>query len=193
MPWSFKKEIQRKILHLLASLAVIIIIIFVSMNFGKQIALLSLVFFLILLLILEFWRLELKGKVPLVCSLFRDKEKDKLGGQIFLLIGGIIAYAVFDYRIALAAVLMTGFGDLVSSLVGKLGNIQITKERNFEGILAEFVVDLGIAFFLINGWQIILIMALTATFLETISNEIDDNFLIPIVAGFVAQAISKVF
>jgi len=175
------------------SLLIVLLIIFLSENFSKQISLYFLVLLLVLLLIAEFWRLEIRGKIPFVCHLFRDREKDRLGGQIFFLIGGIIAYAAFDYRIALAAVLMTSFGDLASSLVGSsLGRIFIMKNRTLEGILAEFTVDLGIAYLLIGDWAIMLVMALIATLVETLVNELDDNLMIPVFSGFVAQAVSDV-
>ena len=191
MGFSFKKEIQRKLIHLAVSLLIIIIIVLVSENLGKQVSLLLLVFLLIIFLLVDYWRVELKNQVPVICHLFRDKEKDKFGGQIFFLIGGIIVYSIFDFRIALAAVLMASFGDLAANLVGGgLGRIWITKNRNLEGILAEFVVDLAIAYFLINNFYIILVMALTATLVETLVNELDDNLFIPVFSGFAGQIIS---
>ena len=87
---------------------------------------------------------------------------------------------------------MTTFGDMAAALFGIqfgkhwLKNIPHTA---WEGIIAEFVVDLIVGFLLLSNWMIILAMALTATFVETIFIHTDDNLTIPIFSGFVGQVI----
>jgi len=137
----------------------------------------------------------------------RDKEKDRIGGDVFFLIGAILVLAVFDLRIAMVAILMTTFGDLSAALVGqRFGKHQLMKDRAWEGVIAEFVVDILIGvfvFFIFSGmafeirtWIIILVMALTATFVETIVYKLDDNLLIPVFAGLngqIALMVSRYF
>lgn len=191
MVWDFKKEILRKLVHIIACIIIIVAVIFIADSYGKNIALLFLVFLLMAWLVMDFLRVELKAELPLINHLFREKERKRFGGQIFFLVGGIIAYAVFDFDIALAAVLMTGFGDLASSLIGGgLGRIWITKDRNLEGILAEFVVNLAIAYYILGNAWIILTMAGIATIVETLVNQLDDNLFIPVFAGFAGQIAS---
>ena len=191
MSFSFKKEIQRKAIHLL-SLAFIAIFYFVSESYGEKLALFSLVLLLIIFLEVDYFRVELGKKLPLIHYLFRKKEKNKHGGQVFFLIGAIISFAVFDFKIALAAILMTTFGDMAATLIGKrFGKTWITKTRALEGILAEFAVDLAVGWlvFGLNFWIVVLVMALTATIVETAISKLDDNLIIPIFAGFNGQVV----
>jgi len=189
MVWSLKSELTRKAVHILA-IAFILIFSLISQNFGEKIALLGLVFLLILFLELEFVRIELRREIPILKYLYRHKEKNRVAGNIFFLIGSIIALAVFDINIAIAAILMTVFGDMAAALVGKkFGKIKIFKEKCLEGMLAEFFVDLIIASLLINNIYVILAMALIATIAETLVSKIDDNLIIPLFAGFSGQIV----
>lgn len=197
MAWDFKKEIGRKTIHLLSILFLIIYAIF-SSYFNHKIALLILSFILIVLIELEYIRLELRKKIPIVSSLWkykRKKEKSKLGGEVFFLIGAIICLAVFNTTIAFAAILMTTFGDLTASLIGKRFHkikLFFRKDKALEGVLAELIVNLIIGYmvfyyFGLVIWPIIIVMALTATIVETIVSKMDDNLLIPLFSGFNGQ------
>ncbi len=188
--WDFKKEIKRKFIHLL-SLLFLFSYVFCGGIWGEKIALLLLTFLLILFLEIDFIRLKTKIKIPsFINSLYREKEKNKLGGHIYFLIGAIIALAIFNYKIAIAALLMTTFGDMAASLIGmRFGKHWLKKIPNtaWEGIIAEFGVDLVIGFIFLPHWIIVLVMALTATFVETVFTHADDNMLIPIFSGFNGQ------
>ena len=187
MYWDFRKEVQRKLIHLSVAVIILAIILFVNSYFGKQAALLCLVFLLLLFLIVDFFRVELNQKIPLLHPLWRTKEDNKFGGQIFFIIGAIIAFAAFDLKIALAAVLMATFGDSIAAIVGRIGRIRVSENKSLEGILAEFVVNLAIAYFIIGDFWIMLIMALIATLVETLVNELDDNLFTSIFSGFAGQ------
>jgi len=187
----------------------LLLIYFITLNFfNKQIALLFLVFILIVFLIIEYLRIEIIREIPILNIVWkymrREKESDRLGGDIFLLIGAILVLAVFDFRIAIAAILMTIFGDLSAALVGKkFGKHFFMKERAWEGTLAEFFVNVFIGlliffwgfwsnfniFYNYELWAVILVMALTATIVETLIYKIDDNLAIPVFAGFVGQVV----
>lgn len=201
--WDFKREIGRKVIHLL-SLSFLIIYAFFSSYFNHKIALIVLAFLLTILIEIEYFRLEIGKHIPILSYLWRmykrEREREALGGEVFFLIGSIICLAVFETRIAFAAILMTTFGDLASSLVGrKFHNLKIhyLKNKAFEGIFAELIVDLIVGFLVFyypfcnfSGavlWPIALVMALTATFVETVVSKIDDNLLIPLFSGFNGQ------
>ena len=213
MKWNFKRELARKFMHFLA-VFILLAYFVVSDFFNPQTALLILVFILIIALELEYFRIEVGKKIPVLNKIWayvrRDKEKNTIGGDVFFLIGGILVLAVFDLRIAVAAILMTIFGDLSAALIGsRFGkhHLKLFKDRAWEGILAEFFVDLlvGFAVFfrgdifnisLIYNWQlwtIVLVMAITATIVETIAHKMDDNLLIPIFAGFNGQIVLLFF
>jgi phytol kinase len=197
MEWDFKKEVKRKAIHLLSLFFLLSYAAF-GLVYGQKIALILLVFLLVIFLEIDYIRVELKRKVPFIWKFWREKEEGKFGGQVFFLMGAIICLAAFDFRIALAALLMTTFGDMASALIGKrFGKTWLLKDRAAEGVLAEFIVDLLIGFVILNNLWVILIMAVTATVVETLVYTLDDNLIVPIFAGFNGQiavwAIQKFF
>lgn len=209
--WSFKKELARKFIHLLAVIYLVIYIL-VSDMFDSQIALLVLVFMLIILIELEYFRMEIGMKIPIMSTIWkyvrREKEREVLGGDIFFLLGAIIVLAIFDIKIAIAAILMTVFGDMAAALVGKRYGkhyLPRLKSKAWEGIAAEFFVDIIVGIIVmfwlqwgnlavmldLKTWLIVFAMALTATIVETKVSKIDDNLIVPVFSGFIGQIILK--
>ncbi|MCX9085566.1 MAG: SEC59/DGK1/VTE5 family protein [Candidatus Methanoperedens sp.] len=183
----FIYELKRKMVHLTS-----IIIVLTYYFYGKQPVLYLLTFYLIVTLELEYFRLEWGKKLPLFHSLFRAKEADRMAGHVFFTIGCIIAISVFPQDIASAAILMTTFGDASAALFGKaFGRTWIPglKNRAIEGCASEFIVDIVIGALFLENWIVIFVMAFTATFVETITNKMDDNLLIPLFSGFNGQLI----
>ncbi|MEM0465481.1 MAG: CTP--2,3-di-O-geranylgeranyl-sn-glycero-1-phosphate cytidyltransferase [Candidatus Pacearchaeota archaeon] len=208
MKWDFKKELFRKIFHFLTISILFIYFILVDV-FNRKFALLILVLILIFLLKLEYFRIEIRKKIPILHYIYkfrREKEKNKIGSDVFFLIGAILVLAIFDFKIAIAAILITIFGDMVAALVGKgLGKrkLKSLKNRTWEGIIAEFIVDFIIVFLIffwgfwndylilynLKFWMVVLVMSISATFIETIVYKIDDNFFIPVFSGFLGEII----
>ena len=74
------------------------------------------------------------------------------------------------------------------NLVGKrFGRTWITKTKTLEGLLAELCINLIIAYLILGNLVIILVMAFTATLVETLVDKLDDNLIIPLFAGFNGQ------
>lgn len=210
MIWDIKKEIVRKLLHLI-SLSFLVVYAVFSEYFTHKKALLALSLMLIILFELEYVRIELRKKIPIIGWLNdrfrRERENQYLGGEVFFLIGAIISLAVFDVRIAFTAILMTTFGDLAASIIGiRFGRTWLFKDRALEGILAELIVNLGIGFLFLRMfvqgsdwwwqsltlmgqpiWSIIIVMASVATIVEVAVSRIDDNLLVPVISGFAGQ------
>ncbi len=188
--FSLKRELQRKAVHV-TSVLIVIFYYFLP----KEAILLPMTLFLILFLEVEFIRLDLKLKLPFFHKLYRENEKDRLSGNVFFLMGAIIAISVFSKEIAIAAILMTMIGDAFAAIFGKrFGKTWIPKlkDRAVEGCMAEFMVDLLIGFVFLHSWLVILVMAGTATIVETVVNKIDDNLLIPLFSGFNAQILTYI-
>jgi len=185
-----KHEIGRKAIHLTS-----LVIIFIYIYFGKSIVLSFMTIVLVIFLSVEYFRIEWGFKLPVLDRFLRAHEKHVFGGEIFFMIGAFIAISVFTKEIAITAILMTTFGDMAGALFGKtFGRRRIPKFKNktIEGSLSEFFVNilLGCIVFIYAAPQgylhpeiIIMIMASTATIVETVVNKIDDNLLIPIFAG----------
>ena len=193
MTWELIHEIGRKIIHI-TILIVLAAYFFIQKTSGKQVALLFLVGLLIIFLVLEYFRLELEWKMPFFSRFIRPKEQNRMYGVIYFLLSTIIALSVFDSKIALAALLMTTFGDMLAALVGKkYGTTLIYRNKTWAGFLAELIANLFVGFIVlknITGYvYIILGMAFVATVVETLVDELDDNLLIPIFSGFIGQII----
>jgi len=202
MTFTFKQELARKFVHFL-SLFIILIYFLASDAFNQKVALVILTLILIVFIEFEYLRIETGKKIPLLNKIWaitrRAKEKDKLGGDVFFLIGAILVLAVFSTKIAIAAILMTTFGDLSAALIGRrFGKHKLLKTKSWEGTITEFLVDIIIGLIVLvwySGygilnpgiWVVILVMAITATFVETIVKKLDDNLLIPVFAGFNGQ------
>ena len=190
MAWMFWHEIGRKLIHI-TILIVLALYFLIEDRYGKQVALIFLVLLLIIFLILEYFRLELGCKMPYFSQFIRPKEENRMYGVIYFLAATVICLAVFDWSIALAALLMTTFGDMVAALAGKRwGTTILFRNKTLVGFNAELFVNLIVGFAVLQNIYIIIGMAITATAVETLVDELDDNLLIPLFAGFVGQVIS---
>ena len=209
MRWGSKKEIARKGVHLLSIFFVLIYVLFAAI-FGHKGGLFALACLLILLIEFEYVRIELKKRIPIISDFWwvkRAKEREKIGSEVFFLIGAIICLAIFDLRFAVAAIFMATFGDLAAAMIGKrFGKhwIESLKKKAWEGVIAEFAADLIVGFFVVRTtlwwlgggvgfgqplWPVIIVMAITATTVETIIRKLDDNLLIPVFSGFAGQIV----
>ena len=151
---SYAKELGRKIIHFLV-LVLLTAYFFVAARFGHESGLLVLVAFLVLVIALEYLRLEYRLRPPLLSYLWdnlrREEEQKVLGADIFLMLGVIVALAAYDIRVATAVILMATFGDLIAALIGKkYGKVRpaIFKGKSIEGALAALLVNfiIGVLF-----------------------------------------------
>jgi len=195
-------EIGRKIIHI-TILVVLAAYFFIQDKLvgagytdvlAKQVALIFLVGLLIIFLVLEYLRLELNWRMPFFSMFIRPKEQNRMYGVVYFLSSTIISLAVFKPEIALAALLMTTFGDMVAALVGKkYGTTLIYRNKTWAGFLGELVTNLIVGFIILVNMPgyvyIVLGMAFVATIVETLVDELDDNLLIPLFSGFVGQVI----
>ncbi|MBI5148321.1 CTP--2,3-di-O-geranylgeranyl-sn-glycero-1-phosphate cytidyltransferase [Candidatus Pacearchaeota archaeon] len=198
MKASIKRGLRKSFIHI-ATLPLILIYALLTNNFGKDIALYFLTFLLIVILELDYFRIELKLKIPILKDLVRAKEKRDLGGDFFFLIGAIISLTVFSFPIAIASIAMLTFGRSASHIIGKrFGQIKIKRfGKSFEGLLAELFINLLVGFFLLmpvfpllNSILITILMAFTATLTEMVTKRLDDNLLIPVFSGFNGQILA---
>jgi dolichol kinase len=113
----------------------------------------------------------------------RDKEEK---GFIYFFIGVLFALVLFNFNIyiANAAIIILVLGDAASTIIGKkFGRVKLpsTKNKTLEGSLAFFLVGLAGA-----TTQLPLVPTMVGTFLGALAeaySPIDDNLIIPIVAG----------
>jgi phytol kinase len=149
--------------------------------------------FLIVVLFLDYFRLEHSMRIPLFYTMYREHEANRLGGHIFFALGAISAISLFSKEIAYAAVLMTTFGDLAAALIGKFyGKRRVFKkifknDKSIEGSASEFIIDFLVGMLILGDPVVSLVMAFFATLTETAVNKIDDNLVVPTLSGFFGQ------
>ena len=189
-------ELKRKAIHVLG----LIYVLFYWLSFkffnSHQIAILLLLAVVLIMVTLEFFRIVGKKKLPIIHIFMRAKEENSLGGQVYYILGIILALSLFEFPIAITVILMTVFGDMAAAIFGiAFGKhwIKQLDETAWEGVMAEFVVDLVIGYLILTNWIIVIPMAFMATFVETIFPHVDDNLTIPIFAGFMGQALKLLY
>ncbi|MFH1432928.1 MAG: diacylglycerol/polyprenol kinase family protein [archaeon] len=194
--YSFATELMRKMIHLNG---IFIIIMYELLD--KRITLLVLTIALVIALEAEYFRIEWGKKIPLFDVLFRQKEKKVLGGYVFLAISAIIAISVFSKEVAALAILMIVIGDAAAAIFGRAYGkhfIPGLKNKAYEGVIAEFVADMAVGILylaLVIGnitpiyWIVLIMMAAVGTTIETLTNKLDDNLLVPVFSGIVGEAV----
>lgn len=187
---SLQKEIIRKLFHLM-EIPLLLAYSIIRYVWSEQIAIFVLTAILLVLLEIEYVRLEVRPKIPQIVNVFRPRERNNVTGTVFFIMATIICFAVFDYSIAVMALIMTVFGDLSSALVGiKWGKHKLFRQKTTEGFLAGLVVNILVgALFLHQHLLVFLPMALVASVVELTTNKLDDNLTVPLFAGFTGQMI----
>ncbi len=190
MDKDLRKELMRKSMHLFSG------IIFSALIYFK-IALWW--HFSILLLVgsfLMFYIHKTKTKIPLIINLTdnmgREKELPGLGAMTFLA-GVTIATLLFTKEIAAASILILAVGDSVSPIIGRhFGKTKtiFSKKKLIEGFVIGVILSIFAAAQIV-GYMLAIsgsIIALFAEFWDE-TDFIDDNILIPLVAGTVMTLI----
>ena len=102
----------------------------------------------------------------------------------------MLALLLYPAQAATIAIYALAFGDSLASLVGKLvGSLSLpfTGGKTLAGSLACFLAVLFMTYRLIGSLKLSLIIALTATLIETLPSGDFDNLLLPVGTGFVAS------
>ena len=147
-------------------------------------------------LILSF--LSRKIRIPVIYKLLekfeRPEDIKKFPGKgiIFYLIGIYIALLLFPKDIAMASIMVLALGDSVSHLYGlHFGKIKqpFSKTKFLEGTIAGFIFGFIGAFVFLPWWESILAslaaMLVEAIKIKILAQQVDDNLIVPFVAGAV--------
>lgn len=193
MKKNIAREILRKLFHLY-QLPVIFGYILIRYQFSERVAVFILVILLMLILEFEILRLELKVNFPDPFGIMRKKEKNKATGMLYMILSTIVVFAVFDFKIALVALLLTVFGDLTSAIVGlQYGKRLIKNGKSWEGFFAGLGANIVVA--LIVLWEVPVVglfMAVTASIVEFITYKLDDNLTVPIFSAFIGHTVAYI-
>ncbi len=186
-----KSELKRKAIHL-ASLSIPIAYYLSPASWSRnwEKALLASV---ILSLAIEIFRLH-NPKIRTVFrhffgELLRNHERVSLLGSTYLLIAVLLTLHLFDKPVAVLALGFLILGDTVAAIVGKsIGKIRLLGGKTLEGSLACLLVCYALTVFMPGiPFHVGLVGALTATVFELLPIPLDDNFRIPLSAGFAME------
>ncbi len=125
-------------------------------------------------------------------ELLRNHEEVTLLGSTYLLIACLLTIHLFAKPIAVLALAFLIVGDTVAAIVGKsLGKIRIFG-KTAEGSVACFAVCFGMTLFVPEiPVPVGLVGALVATVFELLPIPLDDNFRIPLSAGFAMELLLR--
>jgi dolichol kinase len=136
-----------------------------------------------------------KMTFELVGALLREHEKTGLFASTYLILGSLLCAYSFSKPVVVAAILFLILGDAAAALVGRVfGRIHIF-DKTLEGSLACLAVCLAIGILLGTYTDLDLSMkaaatgAITATIFELLPIPLDDNFRIPLSAGFAMRLV----
>ncbi len=183
---SWKKEIGRKAIHLSWGL-VLYFYLQLEKTHGKN-ALLLPFGLLILFLLIDFFRIQYKFKLPVVGKLLHDKEAARLFTPTTTMLAITIALAALSREIAIAAILIMVLGDVAANIVGKLFGRTKIGDKTLEGATAFLAVSFITGLWVIQNPLIAAAMASIAAATELFTTELDDNMLVILFSGAAGQA-----
>lgn len=120
-----------------------------------------------------------------------QKNTFHLSGAFFVLVSAFCCTIIFSREVACLSLCVMILSDAAAALVGKYhGKIKISEHKTLEGSLAFFIMAMivsgiycGLTPLLIKGLAAASVSTLTELYAKKI--KLDDNFLIPLVYGFV--------
>ncbi len=190
-------ELRREAFHIFLGIIVMLLIFLFKEN-----AMWLLFFALIIGITLSL--LSLKFKLPIIHFMLLHFERPKYlhkfpgRGMLFFVAGCLLVLKLFsaNLNIVLASIAILILGDSISHLVGLKAKRKIAKRSiggTISGIIAAFI---GASFFVKPLFAFI--AALVAMLSENISlrvglQEVDDNVIIPLVAGTTIFLLLKIF
>jgi glycerol-3-phosphate acyltransferase PlsY len=153
-------------------------------------------------LLIDFLRLRLTSVksifIVLFGSMLRRKELSSLTGASYLMLASLVCMLIFgmgpDGRVSgvfIAAIGFLALGDTAAAIVGlSIGRLKIFR-KTIEGALAGLVVCIGVAWLVsvLPGLDfplgIGILGAVSASVVEALPIEVNDNVVIPLLSGTV--------
>ena len=186
------KHLGRKLFHLLGGLGLL------SLYFllGRNAAFLSYGALLIIVLAFETARLTLPGWNRFLYTYFgsfiRKNEERKLTGTAPYILGVGLSLYAYSAPVASAAICFLAFGDVAATTIGeRFGKTRIG-DKSLEGTAAFVTAALAAGVLLsslglgLTPW-IMLLGALVAAGVELLTLRVNDNLMIPVIAGAVME------
>jgi len=186
-----KLELRRQFFHMICGVVFVVLIYHNIVN----------VIFLIALLVLGFIlsALYLKYKIKIIHWFLErfDRPEDIATfpgkGPIFLVFGILLSVLLFEKDVALASIMVLALGDTFGAIIGPFGSIRhprpFSQEKFIEGsvmaIIAGFVGAIIFVRPLEAFFASLIAILVEVAEIKMLNEKIDDNILIPLIAGAV--------
>jgi dolichol kinase len=185
-------ELRRQAAHLLIGISIVFLLKLQLLN--------THLLFMITIIGGVFVLIARKVRIPVIHTLLEYFERPHHmarfpgRGSFFLILGAALTMLIFDRDIALAAIMIMAVGDSVTNIVGRyFGKIHnpLNAKKKLEGTGVAIIFATLAAFYFVPLWPAFVASAISMT-IESIDLgwkrfevEIDDNVVIPLVAGVV--------
>ncbi len=186
------KHIGRKLYHLFGGIALLSLYYIL----GREHALMFYAVFFLIVLSLDLTRLKIPAVNQFIFTRFgsfiRKNEEHKLTGTAPYVLGiGLTLYS-YSQEVATAAICFLAFGDVAATTIGERYGKTKIYDKSLEGSTAFIVAALisGLFLKLIGvhlATGVMILGALIAAGVEIIPLPVNDNLVIPIVAGGVME------
>ena len=192
-----KSEILRKLLHLSSSI-IPLSYFFILKDQGLMMMLL--LFLTTISLLIEYFRYNYRGRLrnifqKYLMEILRNKEiEGQLTGATWMLIGFTFTVLLFEFEIAVLALLFLCIGDSVAAIVGTAFPIGKIWNKSLLGSFSGIILCVIFGIIINNSLspKLIILGAISAMFVELIPSRINDNFSIPIFSGFTMHILKGV-
>ena len=192
-----KSEILRKLLHLSSSI-IPLSYFFILKDQGLMIMIL--LFLTTISLLIEYFRYNYRGRLrnifqKYLLEILRTKEiEGQFTGATWMLIGFTFTVFLFEFEIAVLALLFLCIGDSVAAIVGTAFPIGKIWNKSLLGSFAGIILCAIFGIIINNSLSpnLIIFGAISAMFVELIPSRINDNFSIPIFSGFTMHILKGV-
>lgn len=182
-----KRELRRKIFHILCGITFVVLIYFDIINaFVMAVSVLA---GILLSFIYKKMKIPFLHRILVLMDRPKDIKTFPGKGAILYGIGTLLVLMFFEKNIAMASIMVLALGDSLAPLIGQYGQIRhpLDKKKFLEGSFAGMAAGfLGALLFVV--WYEALIAATAAMISEGVtlkigSNQLDDNIIMPLVAG----------
>ncbi len=189
-----KLELGRKLVHIFGYLLVFFLGWALYFNYGFTSVRYALLALLIAMLFGDYLTAELGLKIPVYSHFQRISEVDNgIHSATFGILGSLLALEFFDIKVAAAAILMMVISDQAAALVGtSVASRVIFKKKTYLGAGIALILNFIIAFLMLDKIWVIFGIVLTATAVEVLVEKIDDNLMIPLIAGLTGHLLNLI-
>lgn len=188
-----KRELRRQVIHLLAGIAILFILRYFPIPI--EIFFIAIISGGVLSIMLK--KYKLPYLYPALKFFERPRDLDFFPGKgaFFYLAGILLALIFFERNIAMAAIAIMAVGDAITSIIGTyFGKIKnpFNQKKHLEGTILAIIASTLAAYFFVS-FEKAFLASTAAMLIESIDiryldKAIDDNVVIPIVAGVVMTA-----